>query len=272
MRFASKLEKTLSIIAGPSIYCGLGVAHSGSDFEMVTTLSIDVKKHELELLASCGIDLTSAARSNLPSLVLDVDALNEGKKTAHLGNPLSWGGPSYANFEPLDVVIAANGDPYWLMTTLSKGAPKFLAIDLHIAWIRSRRTSLQYCIEAADFVSGTIEEFGVLEEVNIRPRPNCVKVIKNGNRGVTVADEVAMIRLPPPKLQAPLKCDIGAGDFILGLLVGTVVRRGLVDTPSAGSFATAYEQCVDHLLMLLNTGGPAEFYRAILEKKILSKY
>jgi sugar/nucleoside kinase (ribokinase family) len=200
-------------------------------------------------------------------LVLDVDAVRERKPTAHVGNPLVWSGPPSFAFDPSDIVVAANGDPNWLMETLLRGAPGFLAVDLHVAWMRSRRSSLRYCVEAAHLVSGTVEEFNALAESNVRTRSECVRLVKRGPRGVVVTDKCTARSLPAPDLASPMKSDVGAGDFLLGLLVGSAARSGLIDRSSADHFAAAYQACRGHLSLLLDSADPAEFYQAVARSR-----
>lgn len=263
MRFSSHDTGKLSVIAGPAIYCALGFALTGGNVQLLTCLSKDVRSDELEPLAAMGVDFSAIGRSTAPSLILDIAAMRERKATFHIGNPLSWAGPDSVVFDPADIAVAANGDPHWLMTTLRRQRPGFLALDLHVAWMRSRQTALRYCIEAADLVSGTGEEFQALAKSGIQLPAGCVQLIKHGPRGVVLTDSVSSRVLPPPVLDSPFESDVGAGDFLLGLLVGTALRSGLVQRAGIDGLAAAYSACVAHLRLLLGSQDPAAFYRAL---------
>ncbi len=264
MRFMDSTNCTSSHVAGPAVYAAVG-AGLQTKVNLVAALSTDVSNRERDRLTSLNIDMACCEPRDEPSLLLDVVALRRGASSVLSANPIHWTPRPMTTLESSDALLAANGDPHWLMKTIEASTPYFVAMDLHATWMRARRTSLEYCINRADFITGTEAEFAYWAGVapNHVTRRSSVRLVKRGPNGVLLSSGGLTTELSAPTSSQSQPNDVGAGDLLLGLVGGGAIKRAKGMPPLLSHYVEAYEEARAFLSILLASGGADDFLTAI---------
>lgn len=254
-------------LAGPLVYASIGYALAGVQAMALGAISSDVSDAELNDLEAVGVSTAQLSRQDIPSLKLVTrGVLSETDAPALSGDASRWAPTIDASFFDGNTLSVANADPKWLSRLTYAVRPTFLAMDLHRRWIAAYPNDVQECTQRCDLVSGTAREWEMLERSSAgRPEwENCIRVIKQGAKGIRVELGQDRCDLPPPEVEQ-VKCDIGAGDLLFGFLSAFMVSRPPHDRGRLSDLADGY-MSIRHIIgQLLAAESPSVFLAAMRE-------
>jgi hypothetical protein len=183
------------------------------------------------------------------------------------GDPRKW----VADCDPAllydRVVTLANGNPSVYADLLEKASLRWSAIDIDGRWSPSQPAALNRCLRRVNLVTITRRDYEqvhghVFAGTKIGQSGGAAVVIKAGADGIIVKAEGETRLLPAPASEKVTN-DVGAGDFLLGLLTA---RLGSCCSPcSVAEIESAYRDALPLLARLLESDGFTSFAHALLE-------
>ena len=204
-------------VTGPALYAAIGAHCIGARPSLVTKVPHFAFQQFYEVCRHLQIDPTRV-ESTGSEVEWKGPAINDDSETALIrgepdinieSNVLSaWQGG----------LIIANMNPITARRWMDLRRDKFTAIDLFHGWIRFLKGTCLECIRKADLVTLTAHEASMLGSIGrLELNETGILVTKHGRKGVHVQGMDQAIWLPPPEI-AFARCDIGAGDILLGAL------------------------------------------------------
>jgi len=249
-------------LGGPAVYAGLAAALSGHPAKLAVVVGSDLTEQESMLLDRIGSPSASRMVRQRSTPVWRGRALLGDAREGAISEDLSpWSSPVLADAK--GGLVCANADPSCLDRLIAATAPPWVAFDCHSAWLRVRREPLLKCLARSNLVTMTEHERDMLpREIFARARlgeaTGPALVVKKGARGIEIVVNGMRLSMPPPQI-ATVRCDIGAGDMLLGALAACLKGNDAVNLPGLEQIAAAYERCRPLLTMLLSAPDPAAF-------------
>lgn len=167
-------------------------------------------------------------------------------------------------------LVLANGDPAEHAAVLA-AVPLTTAVcvDLHGEWFGVRAREVAVLLARADVITVTEADWRrlprlCLSGLRLGYAPLPVLVVKRGPEGVLIRSGGVEIALPPPLPPEMVRCDLGAGDLLVGCLAAELAEYG--KEVDAHRVAKAYRLVSATVASLLAEPHPADFLAKLLGK------
>jgi hypothetical protein len=255
-------------LAGPLIFAGTGAFLFHAQVQLFGAVPAKLKNDDFKLLRRLDPEGRMLHQLSLPALVLISDRiLGENNSSRIVGDPAVWRAPFSPDELNGQILVLANADPCWYEQILTSCNPRLVAMDVHGEWVTWRASSLNTCLRRANIITITEQDLkklpkSVLSGVRAGHESGRALIIKRGQKGISVFAGGQEVDLPAPKLDSDIQTDVGAGDFLLGALVGCLSRE--TNDLTLRDFKEAYDICSPLLSALLTSRNSIDFLRRSL--------
>jgi hypothetical protein len=252
--------RRLRHVSGPAMHAAIGARLVGPTPVLATRVPDAAVEHFTAICHRLGIDASGVVgtRNEVEwsgAAVSDedasVDVTGEPEPGLDAASAADWRGG----------LVVANTNPVIARRWIAHRAGAFTAIDMFHGWVRFLGNSCHDCIREADLVTLTAREAGMLASARpIALRDDAILVTKHGRDGVHVSAPGRSAWLPPPQVDH-VRCDIGAGDLLLGALAAAASQVGPAHRFEA--VVDAYDTIRPALALLLSSEDPDAFIDAL---------
>jgi hypothetical protein len=260
---------TDAVLTGPAVGAAMGVRACNQSTEMLIAVPDSGQPGWRRLLSLLDpVERLWTTRREPPLRWIAPPVIGESRSWKLEGDPRKW----IATCDPYllsgRVLTLANGSPSAYADLLEKASPRWVAMDIDACWAASQSLALNRCVRRVNLVTITRRDYEelpsqVLAGTKAGQPGGAALIIKAGATGIMVNAQGETRLLPAPAVSGEVKTDVGAGDFLLGILSAHLGPRCI--SCSVEEIECAYWEACPLLVQLLECNRFTGFADSLLQ-------